>query len=66
MKQAKRNDSEVFERSIFPKTFEKAAQESYSESMKSFSKLFEDKAFYNTVMEIIAKEAYKNLRATKI
>ena len=66
VKQAKRNDSEVFERSIFPKTFEKAAQESYSESMKSFSKLFEDKAFYNTVMEIIAKEAYKNLRATKI
>jgi type I restriction enzyme R subunit len=61
-KQAKRNDAEVFERSIFPKTFEKAAQESYLESMKSFSKLFEDKAFYTAVMEVIAKEAYKNLR----
>lgn len=64
-KQARRNDSEVFEQSIFPKTFEKAAQESYSESMKSFSKLFEDKSFYNAVMEVIAKEAYKNLRAKK-
>ncbi|SDI14290.1 type I restriction endonuclease subunit R [Proteiniclasticum ruminis] len=64
-KQARRNDSEVFERSIFPKTFERAAQESYSESMKSFSKLFEDKAFYNTVMEVIAREAYKNLRTQK-
>jgi len=64
-KQARRNDAEVFERSIFPKTFEKAAQESYSESMTSFSKLFENKAFYNAVMEIIAKEAYKNLRTRK-
>jgi len=61
-KQARKNDSEVFEHSIFPKTFEKAAQESYAESMKSFSKLFEDKSFYNAVMEVIAKEAYKNLR----
>jgi type I restriction enzyme R subunit len=64
-KQAKRNDAEVFERSIFPKTFERAAQDSYMESMKSFSKLFEDKAFYNAVMEVIAKEAYKNLRTRK-
>ena len=68
-KQAKHNDSEVFEKSIFPKTFEKAAQDSYMESkdsymdsMKAFSRLFEDKAYYNSVMEVIAKEAYKNLR----
>lgn len=32
------------------------------DSMTSFSKLFEDKKFYNSVMEEIAKEAYKNLR----
>ncbi|MFH5836727.1 type I restriction endonuclease subunit R [Proteiniclasticum sp. C24MP] len=68
-KQAKHNDSEIFEKSIFPKTFDKAAQDSYMESMthyteemKSFTRLFEDKAFYNSVMQVIAKEAYKNLR----
>ena len=30
--------------------------------MKAFSKLFEDKNFYQSVMEEIAKEAYKDLR----
>lgn len=64
-RQARRNDAEVFEKSIFPKTFEKAAQESYADSMKSFSKLFEDKSFYNAVMEVIGKEAYKNLRSKR-
>lgn len=68
-KQAKHNDSEVFVKSIFPKTFEKTAYDSYmesmsnhSEEMKSYSRLFEDKSFYNTMMEVIAKEVYKNLR----
>jgi len=32
------------------------------EQMKAFSKLFEDKSFYDSVMESIAKEAYKDLR----
>lgn len=68
-RQAKLNDSEIFEKSIFPKTFDKAAQDSYmesvtqhSEQMKSYSRLFEDKAFYNTMKQVIAKEVYKNLR----
>lgn len=58
----KHNDSEIFEKSIFPKTFDKAAQDSYMESMthyteemKSFTRLFEDKAFYNSVMQVIAR-----------
>ena len=60
---AKKNDSEIFERSIFPDIFKKVAQDCYSESVSSFSKLFEDKTFYNSVMESIAKEAYKDLRS---
>ena len=32
------------------------------EQMKVFSKLFEDKVFYTSVMKSIAKEAYKDLR----
>ncbi len=60
---AKNNDSEVFERSIFPEIFKKIAQDCYMESMTSFGKLFEDKKFYNSVMEEIAKASYKDLRS---
>ena len=58
--QAKKNDEEVFNHSIFPEVFKKVAQECYMEQMKAFSKLFEDKIFYHSVMESIAEEAYKN------
>lgn len=60
--QAKKNDEVIFNRSIFPDIFKQVAQECYVEQMKAFSKLFEDKAFYNSVQESIAKEAYKDLR----
>lgn len=60
--QARNNDTEVYVNNIFPKTFDKVAQESYMESVSSFTKLFQDKAFYNSVMEIIAKESYRELR----
>jgi type I restriction enzyme R subunit len=60
--QAQKNDEEVFNQSIFPEVFKQVAQECYMEQMKAFSKLFEDKAFYNSVMDSISKEAYKNLR----
>lgn len=63
--QAKKNDEEVFNQSIFPEIFQKVTQECYMESMKAFSKLFEDKTFYQSVMEEIAKEAYKDLRNRK-
>ena len=59
---AKNNDAEVFERSIFPEIFKKVAQDCYMESTTSFIKLFEDKQFYNSVMEEIAKASYKDLR----
>lgn len=63
---ARKNDSEIFEKSIFPEIFKKVSQDCYLESMNSFTKLFEDKNFYNSVMESIAKEAYKELRSSKI
>lgn len=63
---AKNNDAEVFERSIFPEIFKKIAQECYMDSMSSFSKLFEDKKFYNSVMEEIARESYKDLRSDNV
>lgn len=60
---AKMNDSKVFEESIFPDVFKKVAQECYQDSIGSFTKLFEDKIFYQSVMEEIAREAYKDLRS---
>jgi type I restriction enzyme R subunit len=59
---AKNNDAEIFEKSIFPDVFEKVAQELYLEQMTAYSKLFENRSFYNTVLEEVAKEAYKELR----
>lgn len=63
MQYAKKNDSEIFEQSIFPEIFKKIVQDCYMESTSSFGKLFEDKNFYQSVMEEIAREAYKNLRS---
>lgn len=59
---AQNNDAEIFEKSIFPDVFERVAQELYIDQMGSYSKLFENRSFYNTVMEEVAKEAYKELR----
>lgn len=58
-------DEAVFTQSIFPEVFKKVTQECYMESMDAFSKLFEDKVFYATVMDAISREAYKDLRNRK-
>lgn len=60
---ARNNDEEIFNRSIFPDVFEKVAQELYIEQMNAYSKLFEDRSFYNAVLDAVAKEAYKELRS---
>ena len=59
---AKKNNEDVFIDSIFPRYFDDAAQDCYSEQMESFKKLFEDKAFYNAVRKEMAREVYRSLR----
>ena len=56
---AQNNDEEVFSQSIFPEMFSKMAQECYMQSMNSFSKLFANKEFYRSIMEEIAREAFR-------
>lgn len=56
---AQNNDEEVFSQSIFPEMFKKMAQECYMQSMNSFSKLFANKDFYKSIMEEIAREAFR-------
>lgn len=52
----------MFEKSIYPEFFNKIAQELYAEQVSAFSKLFENKRFYDAVMEEVGREAYKDLR----
>lgn len=63
-KYAKNNDAEIFEQSIFQEEFKRIAQACYMESMGAFTKLFENKDFYNQVMENIRGSVYKELRSS--
>ena len=65
-KQAKNNDAQMFETSIFPKEFDKVAQKCYMEQMDAFSKLFEDEQFYKRVMSEMAKAMYLNYRNSEL
>lgn len=61
-KQAKNSDVNMFAQNIFPKIFEKIAQDCYVQQMDSFAKLFEEQTFYNRVMEEMGKAMYFNLK----
>jgi type I restriction enzyme R subunit len=61
-KQVKNSDVNMFAKNIFPKIFDKIAQDCYIQQMDSFAKLFEEKSFYDRVMEEMAKAMYFNLR----
>lgn len=63
---AKKNDSEVFKKSIFPKDFEDIAFKLYQENKdrdNSFKKLFQDKEFYNVAMSAVGEMIYKEMRS---
>ena len=62
---AKKNDEMVFRQSIFPEIFQEVTQGCYVGSIEAFSKLFEDKAFYEVVLDSISRQAYKDLRNEK-
>ena len=62
-KQAKNSDVNMFAQNIFPKVFEKIAQDCYVKQMDSFAKLFEDPSFYGRVMEEMGRAMYFNLRS---
>ena len=61
-KQAKNSDVNMFAQNIFPKVFEKIAQDCYVQQMDSFAKLFEEPSFYKRVMEEMARAMYFNLK----
>ena len=61
-KQAKNSDVNMFAKNIFPKYFEKIAMKCYEDQMDSFQKLFEDKQFFDRVMEEMGKAIYFNFK----
>lgn len=61
-KHAQNSDEEMFTNSIFPDEFDKVAEDCYADSIDSFSKLFEDKQFYNRVKTEMARAVYFGLR----
>lgn len=60
---AENNDEVMFTRNIFPKEFQRIAMDSYKENRDSYSKLLGNKSYYMAVLEAVAHEAYKQLRA---
>lgn len=56
---AKSSDPQVFVESIFPKSFDTVAQDSYVEQTEAFTSLFENKSKYNAVMAALADMLYK-------
>ena len=61
-RQAKNNNAEIFQDSIFPKIFKDIANECYTEQVEAFSKLFANQEYYNTIMDEMGKVAYRELR----
>lgn len=56
---AKSSDPQVFVESIFPKSFDSVAQDSYVEQTEAFTSLFQNKSKYNAVMAALAEMIYK-------
>lgn len=59
MKVAKTSDPQIFAESIFPKSFDIAAQDSYVEQTEAFTSLFENKSKYNAIMTALAGMMYR-------
>lgn len=55
---AEKNDKQVYTKSIFPEVFSKIAQECYMNQMDSFKKLFENKEFYNAIMNSLGNDSF--------
>ena len=64
-KHAKKSDPDMFEKSIFPDEFDKAAQECFNEKVDGFNKLFSNTAYYKHVASEMAKFMYMSLRSKK-
>lgn len=61
-KYAQDNNSEMFEKSLFPDKFKDLVTQCYMDNMETFKKIFEDPEFYAKVEAAMSSELYKALR----
>lgn len=58
-KVAQTSDPQVFAESVFPKTFDEVAQDSYVEQTEAYTSLFQNKSKYKAVMSALASMLYR-------
>lgn len=56
---AKTSNPQIFAESVFPKTFEEVAQDSYVEQTEAYTSLFQNGSKYKAVMSALAEMLYK-------
>lgn len=59
---AKKENLEVFKRTIFPDVFREVSMECYKQNKDSFNKLFANQNYYDTILDSIAEGAFTDLR----
>lgn len=64
-KVARTSDPQVFAESIFPKTFDEVAQDSYVEQTEAFTSLFQNKSKYKAIMSALASMLYREFNRGK-
>ena len=64
-KVARTSDPQVFAESIFPKTFDEVAQDSYVEQTEAFTSLFQNKSKYKAIMSALASMLYREFNRSK-
>lgn len=58
-KLAETSDPLIFSESIFPKSFDDAANESYADQVDAFTSLFQNRSKYNAMMAALAEMLYR-------
>ena len=61
LKAARTDGRQMFEKNIFPKLFEDAAQEAYLESTETYTQLFEDGNKYRAIMQALAQAIFEEM-----
>ncbi len=64
-KVARTSDPQVFAESIFPRTFDEVAQDSYVEQTEAFASMFRNKSKYNAIMSALASMLYREFNRGK-
>jgi type I restriction enzyme R subunit len=63
---AQTSDKQVFAESIFPKTFDEVAQDSYVEQTEAYTSLFQNKNKYKAIMSALAGMLYKEFNRPRV